>query len=91
MAKITIDGEAYEVEDAIRRRDMEALRDELGDLLLQIVSVLSRNPEPLEGEDFADSGPYAVNGGSLSQSHSPRPIPRRRISCDDSGFVSTSI
>jgi ATP diphosphatase len=29
--------EAYEVEDAIRRDDPEALRDELGDLLLQVV------------------------------------------------------
>lgn len=29
--------EAYEVEDAIRRGDREALRDELGDLLLQVV------------------------------------------------------
>jgi len=29
--------EAYEVEDAIRRGDFEALRDELGDLLLQVV------------------------------------------------------
>ena len=29
--------EAYEVDDAIRRGDLEALRDELGDLLLQVV------------------------------------------------------
>ena len=29
--------EAYEVDDAIRRGDPEALRDELGDLLLQVV------------------------------------------------------
>jgi ATP diphosphatase len=29
--------EAYEVDDAIRRGDFEALRDELGDLLLQVV------------------------------------------------------
>jgi ATP diphosphatase len=29
--------EAYEVDDAIRRGDMEALREELGDLLLQVV------------------------------------------------------
>ncbi|MCZ6840181.1 MAG: nucleoside triphosphate pyrophosphohydrolase [Alphaproteobacteria bacterium] len=29
--------EAYEVADAIDRRDMDALRDELGDLLLQVV------------------------------------------------------
>jgi MazG family protein len=35
IARYTIE-EAYEVEDAIRRRDMAALRDELGDLLLQV-------------------------------------------------------
>ena len=29
--------EAYEVDDAIRRGDLEALREELGDLLLQVV------------------------------------------------------
>jgi len=29
--------EAYEVDDAIRRGDMQGLRDELGDLLLQVV------------------------------------------------------
>ena len=29
--------EAYEVADAVNRRDMESLRDELGDLLLQVV------------------------------------------------------
>ena len=36
IAPYTIE-EAYEVADAIRRGDMAALRDELGDLLLQIV------------------------------------------------------
>lgn len=36
IAPYTIE-EAYEVEDAIRRNDMAALRDELGDLLLQVV------------------------------------------------------
>ena len=35
IAPYTIE-EAYEVMDAIERRDMEALRDELGDLLLQV-------------------------------------------------------
>src|SRR3954466_4723251 len=30
-------GEAYEVADAIARQDMAALKDELGDLLLQVV------------------------------------------------------
>jgi MazG family protein len=36
IAKHTLE-EAYEVEDAIRSGDMAALRDELGDLLLQVV------------------------------------------------------
>jgi nucleoside triphosphate diphosphatase len=36
IAPYTIE-EAYEVDDAIRRGDMEALRDELGDLQLQVV------------------------------------------------------
>jgi len=36
IAPYTIE-EAYEVEDAIRRGDLVALRDELGDLLLQVV------------------------------------------------------
>src|SRR5215471_4188483 len=36
IAPYTIE-EAYEVADAIERRDMAALRDELGDLLFQVV------------------------------------------------------
>ncbi|HSJ98539.1 MAG TPA: nucleoside triphosphate pyrophosphohydrolase [Myxococcota bacterium] len=36
IAPYTIE-EAYEVDDAIRRGDLPALRDELGDLLLQVV------------------------------------------------------
>lgn len=36
IAPYTIE-EAYEVSDAIERKDMDALRDELGDLLLQVV------------------------------------------------------
>lgn len=36
IAPYTIE-EAYEVADAIARKDMESLRDELGDLLLQVV------------------------------------------------------
>lgn len=36
IAPYTIE-EAYEVADAIQRNDMEALKDELGDLLLQVV------------------------------------------------------
>ena len=36
IAPYTIE-EAYEVADAIERRDMKALRDELGDLLFQVV------------------------------------------------------
>src|SRR4051812_36186891 len=36
IAPYTIE-EAYEVDDAIRRGDMDALKDELGDLQLQVV------------------------------------------------------
>ncbi len=36
IAPYTIE-EAYEVEEAIREKDMDALKDELGDLLLQVV------------------------------------------------------
>ena len=36
IAPYTIE-EAYEVADAIERRDLDALKDELGDLLLQVV------------------------------------------------------
>src|SRR6266850_4216487 len=36
IAPYTIE-EAYEVDDAIRREDWDALRDELGDLLLHVV------------------------------------------------------
>jgi ATP diphosphatase len=36
VAPYTIE-EAYEVDDAIRRKDWDGLRDELGDLLLQVV------------------------------------------------------
>ena len=36
IAPYTIE-EAYEVDDAIRRGDMAALKDELGDLQLQVV------------------------------------------------------
>src|SRR5206468_12466303 len=36
IAPYTIE-EAYEVDDAIRREDWHGLRDELGDLLLQVV------------------------------------------------------
>ena len=36
IAPFTLE-EAYEVLDAIERKDMEGLKDELGDLLLQVV------------------------------------------------------
>ena len=36
IGRYTIE-EAYEVADAIARSDLEALKDELGDLLLQVV------------------------------------------------------
>jgi MazG family protein len=45
--------EAYEVADAIRRKDMAALREELGDLLLQVV-YHARMAEEEGSFDFAD-------------------------------------
>ena len=52
IAPYTIE-EAYEVADAIERSDMAALRDELGDLLLQVV-FHSRIAEEAELFRFAD-------------------------------------
>lgn len=54
IAPYTIE-EAYEVDDAIRRRDWNALRGELGDLLLQVVyhSQMAREEERFEFEDVA--------------------------------------
>lgn len=52
IAPYTIE-EAYEVSDAIERGDMEELRDELGDLLLQVV-FHARMASELEAFDFED-------------------------------------
>ncbi len=52
IAPYTVE-EAYEVADAIARSDMEALRDELGDLLLQVV-FHSRMAEECGHFDFHD-------------------------------------
>lgn len=52
IAPYTIE-EAYEVSDAISRNDMEDLRDELGDLLLQVV-YHARMAEELDRFDFGD-------------------------------------
>src|SRR5262249_59788906 len=45
--------EAYEVADAISRGDLDDLRDELGDLLLQVV-FHARMAQEAEAFDFAD-------------------------------------
>src|SRR5262249_43594103 len=45
--------EAYEVADAISRSDLDDLRDELGDLLLQVV-FHARMAQEAEAFDFAD-------------------------------------
>lgn len=50
IAPYTIE-EAYEVADAIERNDMDALRDELGDLLLQVV-FHARMAEEADAFDF---------------------------------------
>ena len=52
IAPYTIE-EAYEVADAIARRDIGELRDELGDLLLQVV-FHARMAEEAGAFDFAD-------------------------------------
>jgi ATP diphosphatase len=52
IAPYTIE-EAYEVADAIQRRDMEALKDELGDLQLQVV-YHSRIAEEIGAFDLDD-------------------------------------
>ncbi|GMN01445.1 nucleoside triphosphate pyrophosphohydrolase [Erythrobacter sp. MTPC3] len=52
IAPYTIE-EAYEVADAIERQDMSELRDELGDLLLQVV-FHSRMAEETGAFDFTD-------------------------------------
>jgi ATP diphosphatase len=52
IAPYTIE-EAYEVADAIERNDLAALRDELGDLLLQVV-FHSRMAEEAGAFDFGD-------------------------------------
>jgi ATP diphosphatase len=52
IAPYTIE-EAYEVDDAIRREDWDGLRDELGDLLLQVVfhAQMAREAGEFEFED----------------------------------------
>jgi len=54
IAPYTIE-EAYEVADAIERSDMQALREELGDLLLQVVfhSQMAKDQGLFEFEDVA--------------------------------------
>ena len=54
IAPYTIE-EAYEVDDAIRRGDLGALREELGDLLLQVVyhAQMAREEGAFEFEDVA--------------------------------------
>ena len=54
IAPYTIE-EAYEVADAIERRDMAALKDELGDLLLQVVfhAQMAREAESFDFEAVA--------------------------------------
>jgi nucleoside triphosphate diphosphatase len=55
IAPYTIE-EAYEVADAIERDDMVALKDELGDLLLQVVfhSQMAREAELFDVQDVID-------------------------------------
>jgi len=56
IAPYTIE-EAYEVADAIQRRDMSDLRDELGDLLFQVVfhAQMAKEDEHFEFDDVVES------------------------------------
>jgi MazG family protein len=56
IAPYTIE-EAYEVDDAIRRRDLGELRDELGDLLLQVVfhAQMARESGAFRFEDVVEA------------------------------------
>jgi MazG family protein len=56
IAPYTIE-EAYEVDDAIRRGDFEGLRDELGDLLLQVVfhAQMAREEKRFEFGDVVEA------------------------------------
>lgn len=64
IAPYTIE-EAYEVADAIERRDMAALKDELGDLLLQVV-FHARMAEEARQFAFADVA-AAISGKMVSR------------------------
>lgn len=72
--------EAYEVADAIARQDMDAIRDELGDLLFQVV-FHARMAEEAGGFDFNDVAQSMVDKlvarhphifGGASNSNLPR-------------------
>src|SRR3546814_14497269 len=65
IAPYTIE-EAYEVADAIEQNDMAALRDELGDLLLQVL-FLARMAEEAGHFAFAEVG--AAIAGKMMSSH----------------------
>ena len=70
IAPYTIE-EAYEVADAIERGDLSGLKDELGDLLFQVV---------FHAQMASESGAFdfeAVAAGDLRQAHAP-PSPRIR-------------
>ena len=56
IAPYTIE-EAYEVADAIKKNDREALKDELGDLLFQIVfyAQISKENDGYDFNDIADT------------------------------------
>ena len=56
IAPYTIE-EAYEVADAIERDDMESLKDELGDLLLQVVfhSQIASDEDKFDFQDVVDT------------------------------------
>jgi len=80
IAPYTIE-EAYEVADAIERDDMPALKEELGDLLLQVVyhAQMASEARAFDFNDVAPPSPTRWSIGtpmSSATSRSPMPTPR---------------
>ena len=64
IAPYTVE-EAYEVDDAIRRGDTEGLREELGDLLLQVVFHARMAEE--DGQFDFDSVARSISGSGVAK------------------------
>src|SRR5579871_1524074 len=64
IAPYTIE-EAFEVADAIARGDMAALKDELGDLLLQVVFMPALPRKPANSDSTMSSPPSATRWSAV--------------------------